>query len=152
MTNTTAGQGLAGAGGIFGFFGELIQGAEKQAAGEYNAYVDEVNAVQAHNEGLVALRKQQRQAAQMIGTAEAQYGISGVDSGQGSALQQLQNSKEQANLDELYLKQSYAAKEYGYKLSANLSRYEGDEARKSSYYSASANLLTSAGKAVAMGG
>lgn len=142
-----AGAAASIAGGGLQAIGSIEAGNAAKQAGEYNASVDDYDAAQTLNDGAIAVAKQQRQATQVIGSAKAAYGASGVDSNQGSALQVLQQSATQSALDAINIKQQYAAKAFSYTASAAMSRYNGSQSQTSSYYSAAGQLLGAGAKA-----
>lgn len=151
MSSNNASDALTGAGGLFGSIGAIKQGQMSQAAGYYNAEVADYNAQEILKAGDIAVQHQKREAAQAIGQARVQYSANGIDANEGSALDVLQNSAANAALESINLKHQYQAKSYGYTATANLSRYQGDQALNSSYYSAAGQLLSSAGAIIGAG-
>jgi len=135
-----------GGGAVMGAIGNLQKGEAAQQAANYNAQTDMQNASMAEDQGRTQIYSQQRSAAQTIGAARAQYSASGIDSGQGSALDVLEASATQAALDSSMIKYNSDVKAYGYRRSAALGIYEGDQAKTGSYYSAAGSLLSGAGQ------
>lgn len=131
--------------------GTIISGQAARQAGEYNAELSDFNAVQAENDGKLELMQQQREGLKVIGQARAHYGASGVDSTQGSALDVLQQSATQSAIDSLNIQKKTSARAYGYRKTADLQRYEGEQAETASYFSAAGQLLAS-GASMAKGG
>lgn len=143
----SAAAGASGGGSLLSAIGAIKQGQGQQAAANYNASMMEHNADVAKQEGALLVNRQQRSAAQTIGSARASYSASGIDSGQGSALDVIQNSAQQAALDSMLIKYNADSKAYSLQKSAQLTRFEGDTAMENSYYSAAGSLLSGAGKA-----
>lgn len=133
-------------GSLFSAVGTMEHGDAAQFAGEINAGQANLNAYNTLEEGRIAGIKQKREATQSIGEARAQYGASGIDTNQGSALDILQNSATNAAYDALNIKHSYEAKAQGYRNSAFLYQYEGDSAYDESRLSAAGQLLSGAGQ------
>lgn len=130
--------------------GTVIQGDAAKNAGEYNAAVSDYNAAQTENDGAIALQQQQRKAEQVIGSARAQMGASGVSSTEGSSLEVLKQSASQAALDSLNIQSKTAAKAYSYRTTGAIQRYEGDQAQTASKYSAAGQLLGGAAQMAAL--
>ena len=145
MDPVSIGIAISALGGVITAVGAIKQGAAAETAGEYNAAISTQNAGIAQQQGEIAVQQQQREGAQRIGSATAQYGASGLDVGQGSPLDVLRSSAEQSSLDASTIKYNYALKGMGYAQTAASELMAGETAKTSSYYTAAGQLLTTAG-------
>ena len=123
--------------------GMLSNASAQSSASNYNAQINQQNAVIAQQQGAAAQAEHDKQARLQIGQMAANYGASGVDSGQGSPLDVLQDSVKTAKLDNLMIGYNYDLRARGFQNSAAL-----DSARASS---ASTSGLLGAAGAVASG-
>lgn len=139
-------------GGGISAFGQIKQGQQAKAAGEYNFQLQQENAALATQEGDFAIARQKREAEQAIGQATAQYGASGVDTGQGSALDVLQQSAAQGVLDSSKIAYQASLKARGFRQTGDIDLFKGQNAETSSYYSAAGTLLGSSGSALSSAG
>ena len=136
---------LSAGGGTMSFLGGLEAAEAAEEAGEYNAQTAEEKARIARWEGNLQVRAQQRTAAKVLGTARATYANSGVQSGEGSALDILQESAANAAFDKIMIETDTNIKVAGLTSQAAISRYEGSVRKTSGQLSAAGSLLTTAG-------
>lgn len=140
------GEALMAAGPGLSAFGTIAKGRADKVAADYNAGIADYNAGSVLNEGKFQVQRQQRMAAQQIGSNAAQYASQGINNDFGSALDILEASTAQSALDSETIKFNADTKAYGYKKSAALLRMEGETALNNSYLSAASTLLSGAGK------
>jgi hypothetical protein len=118
------------------FFGNILQGQAQKLSADYNAQIDQQNALVAQQQGVAAAEAQQRDAARKIGAGIAAYGASGVQGDSGSPIDVIAESARNATLDNLTVKYNYALKGIGYQNQAALSEAEGEYASTASILNA----------------
>lgn len=121
--------------------GTIIQGNAAETAGAYNAAQSDYNAAQVENNGAIRVQQQQREASKLIGNARAQMGASGVQTTVGSSLEVLKQSASQAALDSINLQNETIAKAYGLRKTGEIQRYEGQQAKSASRFTAAGQIL-----------
>lgn len=128
--------------------GALREGSAAKAAGEYNARVNEQNAVLsgARTESdVAALRREQ---ARMLGSIRAAYGASGITM-DGSASDVYNDNLVESELDVLNRKYSGELEAMGFRQTAKLDRLGGAEAARAGQTGAAATIIGAAGKSAA---
>lgn len=133
--------GLQIVGTAVSVIGQLSQGDAKSQAAEYNAQTAESLANQTQLQGIEQARRVRVNALKTIGEAKANYGASGVQL-EGSALDILQESAQNATLDALNVKYQSDLKAFAYRRDAGSQRAAGENAKTASVYGAAASLLT----------
>lgn len=131
--------------------GPLQEGAAKSQAADFNAYTAEENALQSLQQSAEQERQLRVSAYQQIGDARAGYGASGVSSTSGSALDVLQSSAQNAELDALNIKHAGQVKAWSYRTGKAMSVAEGANARMAGNYGAF-NAILNMGNRAASGG
>ena len=122
-----------------------IQGAGAASdAASYNAKVAENNAIAARQQAAANAEAQSRAARQRIGQMEANYGASGI-SMEGSALDILEQSARDAELDRLNIIYGGEVRARGYGAEADLQSSKANDT--SGYWSAGGALLSGMAKA-----
>jgi hypothetical protein len=104
----------------FSVVGNLMGASSRSNAADYNAQLAQQNAAIAQQQGAAAAAAQAKQARIQIGSMVANYGASGVDSGQGSPLDVLQDSVATAKLDNLTTQYNYNLRALGYQNQSQL--------------------------------
>lgn len=107
-------------GGFIGAMGAENSAANSSRASDFNAYVNNQNADLAIQQAAEEERKQRVYSSQVIGQSRANYGAAGVSSASGSALDVLQSSAANAELDALKIRNAGQIKAWGYKQGARL--------------------------------
>lgn len=134
---------FTGIGGLVSTVGQIRQGNAAANAANYNASMAEQNAAQVEAQAAEEERRSRLNAKKELGSARANYGASGVQI-DGSALDVLQESAANAELDALTIKHSGAVKAQMFRNEAALSRYEGKEQKRGSRLAAAATLANTA--------
>ncbi len=143
---------LSIAGGIMKI-GAAQQQAHAQAdAANYNAYVNEENAKQALQASAEQERMQRSTAEETIGKIEANYGASGVKGNTGSAMDVLQESARNAEMDALNIRHAGAMKAWAYHSGAALDVAQAANAHVAGNYSVASALISSISGAAASAG
>lgn len=136
MANGTAGISLMNVGGSFlDAFGALFQGEAAARAAEFNAAVERQNAQISLQNAAEAEKRFRRMSRKRMGAARAARGASGVTL-EGSALDALAESAMQEELDALTIRYQGELRARDHRIRAQMSQYEADVARTSSYIDA----------------
>ena len=135
---------LAAAG--FSAYGAIQQAQAQKQAAQFNAKLNERNATVALDQAHADALRVRRNAAQVLGAATAGYGASGVAL-EGSPLDVLGASAEQASLDESTVRYKGTLKAMGYHSNAELERFAGETAERQGYLNSASALLTGVGQA-----
>lgn len=129
-------------GGVLGAFGHMYSGARQRDAAYNNAFLEEWNANNIDVLAPYALQQQKSQNQKVIGSARAQYGASGVQSNEGSALDVLERSSSQAALEQVLYKRQLENLSYSHRLSAQNMRQAGDDADTAGKIAAFGSMLS----------
>ncbi len=123
----------------------------KMNSAQYNADV----ANQQADESLKQASEQERQQAvystQVIGNEKASYGASGVSGGSGSAMDVLQQSARNAEMDALNIRHAGAMKAWAYQSGARLDMMNKDNAEKAGNLAMTKDAANGAWSAMSMG-
>lgn len=125
-------------------FGQIQGGNSKGAMADYNAQVANQNAAQVTQQANKNAQISLVNSSKVIGQGQASYGAAGVTS-TGSAMDVLQQSARNAQLDALNIQYGGAVKAQSYDNEAALDQYRGNNDRLSGYLSATGSLLNSGG-------
>ena len=150
---------LAGTG--MGFYGGLQQGKAASAAASYNALLAqreasilEMQAKDAEKRGQVEEDRFRQQMTAFQGEQISSLAASGVQVDSGSPLQILADTAEEIELDARTIRHNASMEAWNFKnqsynalAQANLSKWEGKQARTNSYISAGTSLLSGLGSA-----
>jgi hypothetical protein len=117
-------------------------------AANFNAYVAGVNADAATQQATEEERQQRVNASQQIGQARANYGASGVSGSTGSALDVLQKSAENAELDALQIRHAGEMKSWAYKTGQAMDINKGDNARIAGNIAGAQEIVKGANSAI----
>lgn len=142
------------AGDAIAAVGYVQEGRAARMAGEYNAQVAEQNAAYSLEQAKEDERRQRQLAKKFIGEQRASYGASGITM-DGSALDVLQESAANAELDALTIRFTGRQRYSAYVNEANAERTSGKNQQKAAYLKAAAKLADGgdkAAKAAAGGG
>lgn len=135
--------------------GAVRQGEAEGAAADYNAAVDEQNAQLALKQAGEQERRTRLISRKQIGKQRANIGSSGITL-EGSALDALEESAANAELDALNVRYQGQLQAYAYRTRSQLYRYQGKNARTTGYLNAAGILVGGigdvAGTAAAAGG
>lgn len=101
--------------------GTVVGGWAAGKAGRYNAEVNETNARLVRANARAAEERQRRFGSKVLGKQRAAVGASGIKMS-GSALDALEDSAAELELDALMLRHAGDIAEYGYKATAELDR------------------------------
>lgn len=135
-----------------GMAGAQSQAAGAQAAANYNASVKNQQANAAIAQSVEDERRMRINARSQLGGIRAGIGASGITS-EGSALEVLQNSASNAELDALTIRHQGEMKAWAYRAGANLDLFQGEQARQKGNFESAGYLLKGLGAgASGMGG
>lgn len=134
------------AAGAVGAVGSIQQGKAAQSAANYNAQLQEQEAAQRSREASLAEEATRRRSRQQLGRQRAQLAESGIGFEQmGTSL--IEDSVKFAEMDALNVRYEGATQRRGLLAGSNLSRAEGKNARRSSYFNAAGSLLRGGSRA-----
>jgi hypothetical protein len=128
-------------GPAIGVFGQIQAGREAASVYEYNAKVAEQNAAIALERGKAAAEAARRRARRFTGEQRGKYAASGVTFA-GSPLEVMIDDAAEMELDALDQEYNAKIEALNAKSQAGLSLMRAQSARKSSYVSAGATLLS----------
>ena len=134
------------AGAALSAYGAIQQANAQKHAAQFNAKLNERNATIAVNQASADAVRVRRNAAQIQGSAVAGYGASGVGL-EGSPLDVLGASAEQASLDESTVRYKGTLKAMGYHSNAELDQFAGKTAEQQGYLNSASALMTGASRA-----
>lgn len=120
--------------------GALQSGRNAETLGNYNAQIDEQNAVVARQQAAVDEMRQRRMGRKRTGAIRAAVGASGIQMA-GSAMDALADSIMEEELDAATIKYQGELKARGLRQSATGSRFEGQAAKQLSYANAASKVL-----------
>mgnify|MGYP000855960130 CR=1 FL=1 len=126
-------------------YGSLQQGEAGKAAADYNSQVAEENAVTARQQAKEQARRESISSEKLLGQMRAGYGASGVTMS-GSAMDVLQESAANAELDRLTTLYAGDVKATAYKNESRLEKFKGNQAQTAGQIGAAAALLDGAAK------
>ncbi len=146
---------------LLGAVGQVQQAQAQASASEYNAKVQEMNAVVSERRARDAIERGQteeqmkRQEVQkVLGAQTAAMAANGVDLSFGSPLDTLVDTATLGELDALTIRSNAYREAHDYEVGAvnqragaGLSRMEGDAAKRGGYLAAAGTVLTGAGRA-----
>lgn len=135
------------AGATISAAGAISSAKAQSQAQTYNAQLNEQNAQAAASQAAVNAAAQRRQSEQAQGAMRAAYGAAGVTV-EGSPLDALRMSAENAALDEANILYAGRLKATGYANEATLNRMGATTATQQGYFGAASSLLTGAGHAL----
>lgn len=135
------------AGAAISAMGAIAQGNAAKSAANYNAQINERDAVVALDQSRQDAYRVRLQGQQAQGSLLAGYGAAGVSTDEGSPLDVLRMSAANAKLDEETVRYKGRLKATGYYSEAALNRYSGETAQTQSRYRAASELLTGIGRA-----
>lgn len=127
-------------GGLLSAYGENEKGQANAAAMEYNAKIADENATIAHTEGIENERRVRVQGRKELGSIRAGYGAAGVTM-EGSAMDVLQESAANAELDALTTRYNSDMKVRGFKQDAQLARMGASASSSAGMIGAASTIL-----------
>lgn len=130
---------MMGLGSIISTVGSIRQGEAAKIAGDYNAQVDDNNAVLAKQQAAEEGRRQEIVAAKQYGAIKANFGGSGLSG--GTAMDVLGNVAANAELDNITIRHGGDVKAAAYGNDAALQRAQGRWAMESGYIGAAGHVL-----------
>lgn len=128
----------------------IKQGQAAKAAAQYNAQVGEQNATAAEQQAQSQAFLHSRRASMENGGLLANYGASGVVSGEGSPLEVLAQSAANAEWDRQTIVYNGRVRANSLRNQAGLDTAQGETAEQNGYMSAAGSLLQGAGQAYGM--
>lgn len=149
--NSGGGMAALGGGGAIGAFGQLYAGAMTANSLDAQADLADEQANEARRAGVFNSMRMMRHANQVMGSATANFGASGVSASGGSATAILGASAANAELDRLNIIHQADIRATNYENQATLDRFGGSAARTGSIFAAAGTLATAGGKAAAAG-
>lgn len=124
-----------------------IQAADAQSdAASFNKKLAEQNVVVAEQQTQADLQQQRRSSTKALGDMRASFSASGV-SWEGSALDVLEDSVRQTELERQNIQYQGEMRKRGYMNDASLERARGQNARTAGYMSATSTMLSGGSKA-----
>lgn len=140
---------ISAVGTAFSFVSDIMQSSQQASANrqaaEYNAAVANNNAIAARQQAEAEASRQQRLSAKAIGDMRAAYGASGVTR-EGTALDVLEESTINAELDRLNILYGGEVKASGYSSTAALERSRASSAGGVNWLGAGSSLLLGASR------
>ena len=145
---------MAWAGAVISLIGGAVGASGQREAGEaggkaydFNATINEQNAVRAREAADAYILSQKRDATRAVGAQQAGYAASGVSGGSGSALDVLADSTTQALLDQ-HRRKYQGELEYQDQMNqAKVNRMNARTVRKGGQAAAAATVLGAVGSA-----
>lgn len=134
------------AGTVMSVVGALSQGQASADASNYNRAINERNATVATQQAAADEARQRRENLLRAGNLRAGYGASGVTV-DGSPLDVLEMAATNGELDAQSIRYKGNLRAMGYNDTATLDGMAADNAKTSSYYKASSELLAGGAKA-----
>jgi hypothetical protein len=134
---------MAVAGGMLNAAGAVNKGQAEQLSQYYQANIAEQNAVLTRQQSAEDERRARVMGRKMLGDARTAYASSGVQM-EGSALDVLQESAANAELDALTIRYKGEVAARGYENEANFRRSAGNKAMDAGYLSAAGSLMAGA--------
>lgn len=122
-------------------YGQIQKANADAAAAKYNSDLDLQNAQLAREQGAQDELKTRVMGRKVLGDMRADYGASGVTATSGSALDVLQESAANAEMDALNVKHRADITAAGYEADAKLGVYRGQAAQTAGYVGAASSLL-----------
>jgi hypothetical protein len=141
--------GTAAAGAGLSAFGQLQAGKAEQDAAEFNAKIQEDDAVAAERKAKYDEEIHRERVKQFISQQRAAIGKSGVQI-EGSPLLATIDAAEKGEMDALAIRHGGQVSANRFRSQAQLSRLQGQQARKASKIKAGSTLLTGASRAFGM--
>lgn len=134
--------------GVLGAVGSIQKGNAAGKAADFDAALGEQNANLAEQQGAQDAQAIRIQSRKNIGGIHASIGASGLTADSGSAMDVLQESAANGEMDALRAKHAGDLKAWSYRTGAEQSREAGDSARTTGYLGAASSIL-GAGASVA---
>lgn len=126
----------------------IRQGRAAEAAGNYNAQINEQNAQFAYEEAQELARIQDRETYLRLGAIRAAHGASGGVANEGSVYDVLADTAAESERERQFVFRSGEMKARGFLSTASLDRMEGRAARQASYFQAGSELLSGTANAL----
>lgn len=125
----------------FNAISSIGEGDAEYEAQQFNQRVAGIQAGQIRQQATEEARRQRVQSQKQLGSMKASYGASGVVSSEGSALDVLQESAANAELDNLMIKHQGEMRARSTELEGRFAGMRGDSARSRGYMGAAGALL-----------
>ncbi len=135
---------IAGVGTAMSMQGAQQQGQAGQAAAQYNYQVNQQNAKLAIEQAASEEQKLRVSGQKSLGAARANYGASGVQM-DASALDVLEESAKNIEMDALEVRHKGALKAWSYQANAGLNLLEGEASARAGSMGAATALVKGAG-------
>jgi len=127
-------------GGLASAFGAGKAGMEAKEASDFNSSLKNSQAIEAIQEGQENERRARIASGKQIGGERAAIAASGIKS-EGSALDVLQESASNAELDALTIRHQSQLKAWSYEMGAKADQMEGQSAQTRAGYGVASGLL-----------
>ena len=131
-------------GAVVSAVGAIRQGQAAGAAAEYNAQINQQNAVIAQQDAAARAGQQERENYLRLGAIRASQGKSGGVAGAGSVLDVLADTAAQGELEVQNILYQGDLRARGFENTATLDEYNADNSRTSGYLKAGTELLSGA--------
>lgn len=141
---------IAALGSIMQADAQSDAGKTAKRIGEYNATVDESDALQLELDSLETVRRMRADGKKTIGSQRASYAKGGVMVDTGSPLEVMAETEGMLKLQQLDQTRQASLESAKLKRSAQMSRFYGDTEMRASTIRAGASLLAGAGEATKM--
>lgn len=138
---------IIGAGAVMSASSAIQQGKAAKAAAQFNATISRQNAEIAHEQTVQQVRQHDREQILRLGAIRAAQGKSGGVSNEGSVLDILADTAAQGEIQRQDIVYRGALAERGYRNTATLDEFGGENAKRQGYMQAGSDLLGGAGKA-----
>ena len=123
-------------------YSAIRQGRAAEAAGEYNAEIQQQNAAFAREEADELVRIADRETYLRLGAIRAAQGANGGAANEGSVFDVLADTAAESERERQYIIRSGEMKARGFESTAGLELMEGRSARSASYLRAGSELLS----------
>lgn len=131
-------------GGLLSAYGQLQQGQAAYRAARFNAESSMQNATLSRAQAAEDAKRFKLTIKRQMGDMRANIGASGLTL-DGSALDVLEDSAAQADLDARTIVHQGELKAYGFERDAQMQMAQGNSAVRGSYYGAAASILSAGG-------
>lgn len=143
--STWTGIGLAStlAGGLMQGIGQYQQGQQQKQSYEYNAKMQEYQALDAQRRGSIQEGQQREKTQMVLGAQNARQGASGVLAGQDTGLDVLAQSAEYGARDAATIRANAVREAWGLRTQALNDRFQGEQAAQAGAAKAGSTFLSS---------
>lgn len=140
-----------GVGAVAGAASSIMQGDEAKRAAEANARMARLAAEDARRRGATQAGQARMQGSQVVAQQRAVFGVSGVDSGTGTAARLAAVTQAAAEVDAQTLRNNATRQAYGLEQQSSEMQRQGSAAQTAGYWGAAGSLLGGAGQIAGIG-